>query len=71
MLTFNVADVLADASFHKYVPPPVAVSAIEVVPQVSAVVVGVDIAAVGAVMSCVMVIDSVSVHPLAEVTVTV
>ena len=71
VLTFNVDVVLADASFHKYVPPPVAVSAIDVVPQVSVVVEGAVIPAVGAVMSCVIVIDSVSAHPFAEVTVTV
>ena len=42
---------LADASFHKYDPPPVAVRAIEVVPQVSAVVVGAVMPAVGVVLS--------------------
>ena len=41
---------VANASFHKYVPPPVAVSAIDVVPQVSVVVVGAVMPAVGAVM---------------------
>ena len=48
MLTFNEAVVVADASFHKYVPPPVALSAIEVVPHVSVVVEGAAIPAVGA-----------------------
>ena len=48
MLTFNEAVAVANASFHKYVPPPVAVTAIDVVPQVSTVVAGAVIPAVGA-----------------------
>ena len=71
VVTFKVAVVVADALFHKYVPPPVAVSAIDVVAQVRTVVAGAVIPAVGTAVLCVMVIDSVSVQPLAEVTVTV
>ena len=48
MLTFNVDVVVAEASFHKYVPPPVALSAIDVVPQVRVVVEGAVIPAGGA-----------------------
>ena len=51
VVTFNVAVAVADASFHKYVPPPVAVSAIDVVPHVSVVVEGEVIPAIGYVMS--------------------
>ena len=44
---FNEAVVVANASFHKYVPPPVAVTAIDVVPHVRTVVAGAVIPAVG------------------------
>ena len=54
-----------------YVPPPVAVMLIDVVVQVNSVVVGGVMPAVGAVRFCVIVMLSVSVQPLAEVTVTV
>jgi hypothetical protein len=72
-VTFKVAELptVVDPLLHEYVPPPVAVKLIDVVEQVSTVVAGAVIAAVGAVMFCVIVIDSVSVHPFAEVTVTV
>jgi hypothetical protein len=56
---------------QEYVPPPVAVKPILVVVHVRTVVVGVVIAATGAVLFCVIVIDSVSVHPFVAVTVTV
>ena len=52
-------------------PPPVAVKLILVVVHVRTVVVGAVIAATGAVLFCVIVMDSVSVHPFADVTVTV
>ncbi len=52
-------------------PPPVAVKLIPVAVQVRTVVVGAVIAATGAVLFCVIVMDSVSVQPFAEVTVTV
>ena len=52
-------------------PPPVAVKLILVAVQVRTVVVGAVIAATGAVLFCVIVMDSVSVHPFAAVTVTV
>jgi len=55
-----------------YVPPPVAATSIEVCVQVKTVVpVLLVIPAVGGATSCVIVIDSVSVQPLAPVTVTV
>jgi len=55
-----------------YVPPPVAVTVIVVVAQVNTVVpVEFIIPATGNDGSEVIVIDSVSVHPLAPVTVTV
>ena len=53
-----------------YVPPPLAVSVIDVVVQVRSVV-GDVIDAVGTVVFWLMVILSVSVQPLAAVTVTV
>jgi hypothetical protein len=56
---------------QEYVPPPVAVKLIPVVVHVRTVVIGAVIAATGAVIFCVIVIDSVSVHPFADVTVTV
>jgi hypothetical protein len=56
---------------QEYVPPPVAVKVIEVVVHVRTVVTGDVIAAIGAVISWVIVIDSVSVQPFADVTVTV
>jgi hypothetical protein len=57
---------------HAYDPLPVAVNEMEVRLQVSSVLpVLLVIPAVGAVMFCVIMILSVSVHPLAEVTVTV
>ena len=52
-------------------PPPVAVKLMLVVVHVRSVVVGAVIAATGAVIVCVIVMDSVSVHPFAAVTVTV
>ncbi len=65
-----VAAVIAPL-LQEYVPPPVAVKPILVAVHVRTVVVGVVIAATGAVIFCVIVIDSVSVHPFADVTVTV
>jgi hypothetical protein len=56
---------------QEYVPPPAAVKVMEVVVHVRTVVAGAVIAATGAVLFCVIVIDSVSVQPFAEVTVTV
>jgi len=57
---------------HEYDPTPVAVTLIEVLVHVKIVEpVLLVIPAVGAVMSCVMVILAVDVHPLAPVTVTV
>ena len=52
-----------------YVPPPVAVTVVDVVVQLSAPppVMPAD----GVVTSCVIVTDDVEVHPLAPVTVTV
>ena len=52
-------------------PPPVAVKLILDVVHVRTVVVGAVIAATGAVIFCVIVIDSVSVNPVGPVTVTV
>ena len=57
---------------HEYVPPPVAVTLIDVVPQVRTVVPELlMMAAVGVVIFCVIVMLASSVQPLAEVTVTV
>ena len=56
---------------QEYVPPPVAVKPILVVVHERTVVVGAVIAATGAVLFCVIEIDSVSVQPFAEVIVTV
>ena len=73
MVTFKVAllPTVVAPLLHEYVPPPVAVKLIEVVEHVSIVVAGAVIPAVGALVFCVMVIGSVSVQPLAAVTVTV
>ena len=55
-----------------YVPPPVAVTPIDVVVQVKIVVpVLFVMPAVGTVLSCVIVIEEVDVQPLVDVTVTV
>ena len=56
---------------QEYVPPPVAVKLILVVVHVRTVVVGAVIAATGAVLFCVIVMDSVSVNPVGPVTVTI
>jgi hypothetical protein len=56
---------------QEYVPPPVAVKVMEAVVHVRTVVVGVVIAATGAVLFCVIVMDSVSAQPFAAVAVTV
>jgi hypothetical protein len=56
---------------HEYVPPPVAVNVIAVVVQVNTVVVGVVIAAAGAVIFCVIVCEAVAIQPFVAVNVTV
>ena len=56
---------------QEYVPPPVAVRLMDVVEHVSSVADGLLIPAVGAMISCVMVMLSVSVQLLAAVAVTV
>ena len=62
---------VVDPSDQEYVPPPVAVRLMDAVEHVSCVADGVLIPAVGAVISCVMVMLSVSVQLLAAVAVTV
>jgi hypothetical protein len=72
-LTFNKAlDPTFEVPFDQaYEVPPVAVKAILVVPQVNTVVVGVLMAAVGAIIFCVTIDDVAAEHPLDPVTVTV
>ena len=63
---------MVDPFDQEYVPPPVAVRLMDVVEHVSSVADGVLIPAVGGVtLPCVMVMLSVSAHPMAEVAVTV
>ena len=65
-----MAEVVAPV-FHSYAVPPLAVKVVDGVVQFSASPLLVLMLADGAVMFCVMMILSVSVHPLAAVTVTV
>ena len=65
-----MAEVVAPV-FHSYAVPPLAVKVVDGVVQFSESPLLVLMLAVGAVMFCVMMILSVSVQPLAEVTVTV
>jgi hypothetical protein len=64
---------LVPAEIHEYEPPPVAVKAILVVVQVNTAGLGaLEIAAVGAVIFCVITTALVAVQPfVADVTVTV
>lgn len=56
---------------HEYVPPPLAVSVIDVVAHVKVFVDGELIIATGGVIFCVIVCDVDAEHPFAPVTVTV
>jgi hypothetical protein len=67
VVTFFVADVVP--SFHKYVPPPVAVKVMLVTEQ-SKIVVDEVIAAVGKEGSAVIAVFAVAVQPLLAVTTT-
>ena len=76
-VTVNVAAVLTVMAevvaplLHSYAVPPPAVKVVDGVVQLSASPLLVLMLADGAVMFCVITIDSVSVQPLAAVTVTV
>jgi hypothetical protein len=67
VVTFFVAEVVP--SFHRYVPPPVAVKVILVVEQFK-IVVSEVIEAIGNVVLEVIVVLAVAVQPLAAVTTT-